>query len=165
MLNPQLQIPIKQYSENLDAAASFAVDCGGSRAISGSDNSVYQADNANLSAASYYVAGAPTWAVSSVGLFLDADAPNASYIIYSSRQFENTLDSALFQTARMSPSSLRYYGIGLENGNYTVTLQFAEVDFPDMQSWRSRGRRVFDIYVQVTYIWLASDGFKSYALF
>ncbi|PWZ38829.1 putative LRR receptor-like serine/threonine-protein kinase [Zea mays] len=141
-------IPIKQYSENLDAAASFAVDCGGSRAISGSDNSVYQADNANLSAASYYVAGAPTWAVSSVGLFLDADAPNASYIIYSSRQFENTLDSALFQTARMSPSSLRYYGIGLENGNYTVTLQFAEVDFPDMQSWRSRGRRVFDIYVQ-----------------
>ncbi|ONM13895.1 Leucine-rich repeat transmembrane protein kinase [Zea mays] len=118
-------------------SASFAVDCGGSRAISGSDNSVYQADNANLSAASYYVAGAPTWAVSSVGLFLDADAPNASYIIYSSRQFENTLDSALFQTARMSPSSLRYYGIGLENGNYTVTLQFAEVDFPDMQSWRS----------------------------
>jgi len=91
-----------------------------------------------------------------VGLFLDADAPNGSYIIYSSRQFENTLDSALFQTARMSPSSLRYYGIGLENGNYTVTLQFAEVDFPDMQSWKSRGRRVFDIYVQVaTNLYLA----------
>ncbi|CAD6259593.1 unnamed protein product [Miscanthus lutarioriparius] len=129
-------------------SASLAADSGGSRAISGSDNSIYQADNANLRAASYYVAGAPTWGVSSVGLFLDADAPNGSYIIYSSRQFENTLDSALFQTARMSPSSLRYYGIGLENGNYTVTLQFAEVDFPDMQSWRSRGRRVFDIYVQ-----------------
>jgi len=151
----------------LDAAASFAVDSGGSRAISGSDNSIYQADNANLRAASYYVAGAPTWGVSSVGLFLDADAPNGSYIIYSSRQFENTLDSALFQTARMSPSSLRYYGIGLENGNYTVTLQFAEVDFPDMQSWRSRGRRVFDIYVQVaTNLYLAaSDAFESYDLF
>ncbi|KAL6843703.1 hypothetical protein ACP4OV_026274 [Aristida adscensionis] len=127
-------------------SASFAVDCGGGRPISGSDNSMYQADNASLGAASYYVAGAPTWGVSSVGRFMDP--PNGSYIIYSSRQFQNTLDSALFQTARMSPSSLRYYGIGLENGNYTITLQFAEVDFPDIQSWRSRGRRVFDIYVQ-----------------
>ena len=115
---------------------------------------MYQADNANLGAASYYVAGAPTWGVSSVGLF--TNAPNGSYIIYSSRQFDNTLDSALFQTARMSPSSLRYYGIGLENGNYTITLQFAEVDFPDIQSWTSRGRRVFDIYIQVaTNLYLA----------
>uniref|UniRef100_K3Y4X1 non-specific serine/threonine protein kinase n=1 Tax=Setaria italica TaxID=4555 RepID=K3Y4X1_SETIT len=127
-------------------SASFAVDCGGSTTISGSDNSMYQADNATLGAASYYVAGAPTWGVSSVGLF--TNAPNGTYIIYSSRQFDNTLDSSLFQTARMSPSSLRYYGIGLENGNYTVTLQFAEVDFPDIESWRSRGRRVFDIYIQ-----------------
>ncbi|KAG8043491.1 hypothetical protein GUJ93_ZPchr0458g22452 [Zizania palustris] len=127
-------------------SASFAVDCGGSRTISGSDNAMYQADNANLGAASYYVAGAPTWGVSTTGRFMDP--PNGSYIIYSSRQFDNTLDPELFQTARMSPSSLRYYGIGLENGNYTVTLQFAEVDFPDMQSWRSRGRRIFDIYVQ-----------------
>ncbi|XP_052151458.1 probable LRR receptor-like serine/threonine-protein kinase At1g56140 isoform X1 [Oryza glaberrima] len=127
-------------------SASFAVDCGGSRTISGSDNAMYQADNANLGAASYYVAGTPTWGVSTTGRFMDP--PNGSYIIYSSRQFDSTLDSGLFQTARMSPSSLRYYGIGLENGNYTVTLQFAEVDFPDVQSWRSRGRRIFDIYVQ-----------------
>uniref|UniRef100_A0A0E0KV79 non-specific serine/threonine protein kinase n=1 Tax=Oryza punctata TaxID=4537 RepID=A0A0E0KV79_ORYPU len=126
--------------------ASFAVDCGGSRTISGSDNAMYLADNTNLGAASYYVAGAPTWGVSTTGRFMDP--PNGSYIIYSSHQFDNTLDSELFQTARMSPSSLRYYGIGLENGNYTVTLQFAEVDFPDVQSWRSRRRRIFDIYVQ-----------------
>ena len=65
------------------------MDCGGSRTISGSDNSMYQADNANLGAASYYVAGAPTWGVSSVGLF--TNAPNGSYIIYSSRQFDNML--------------------------------------------------------------------------
>ncbi|TVU38725.1 hypothetical protein EJB05_12110, partial [Eragrostis curvula] len=127
-------------------AAPFAVDSGGSGTMSGSDNHKYQADNSSLGSASYYVAGAPTWGVSEVGRFMDS--PNGSYIIYSSHQFQNTLDSALFQTARMSPSSLRYYGIGLENGNYTVTLQFAEVDFPDIQSWRSRGRRIFDIYVQ-----------------
>ncbi|KAF0892577.1 hypothetical protein E2562_016873 [Oryza meyeriana var. granulata] len=127
-------------------SSSFAVNCGSSRLISGSDNLRYQTDDASLGAASYSVKGAPTWGVSNVGKFVDA--PNGSYIIYSSRQFQNTLDSELFQTSRMSPSSLRYYGIGLENGNYTVTLQFAEFGIEDTQSWKSLGRRVFDIYVQ-----------------
>ncbi|XP_044967599.1 probable LRR receptor-like serine/threonine-protein kinase At1g56140 [Hordeum vulgare subsp. vulgare] len=127
-------------------SSSFAVDCGGKTSISGSDNSVYEPDDASLGAASFYVTGAPTWGVSNVGQFVDAS--NGSYIIYSSHQFQNTLDTELFRNARMSPSSLRYFGIGLENGNYTVTLQFAEFDFTDGQSWKSTGRRVFDIYVQ-----------------
>ena len=115
--------------------------------MTGSDNTFYEIDPTNTGAASYYVTGQTRWGVSNVGKF--NEAPNGSYIIYSSQQFQNALDSELFQTARMSPSSLRYYGIGLENGNYTITLQFAEVDFPDIQSWTSRGRRVFDIYIQV----------------
>ncbi|VAH35572.1 unnamed protein product [Triticum turgidum subsp. durum] len=127
-------------------SSSFAVDCGSDRPISGSDNSLYQPDAATLGAASYYVTGEPTWGASNVGRFMDAS--NGSSIIYSSHQFLNTLDTELFRNARMSPSSLRYYGIGLENGNYTVTLQFAEFAFPDAQSWKSRGRRVFDIYAQ-----------------
>jgi hypothetical protein len=108
---------------------------------------MYQPDDVNLGAASYYVSGSPTWGVSNVGKSMDS--PNGSYIIYSSRRFQNTLDSDLFETARMSPSSLRVYGIGLANGNYTVTLQFAEFDFEDSQTWKSLGRRVFDIYLQV----------------
>uniref|UniRef100_A0ACD5UVU3 Uncharacterized protein n=1 Tax=Avena sativa TaxID=4498 RepID=A0ACD5UVU3_AVESA len=127
-------------------SSSFAVDCGSTRSVSGSDNSVYEPDGATLGPASFYVTGAPTWGVSNVGWFMDAI--NGSYIIYSSHQFLNTLDTELFRNARMSPSSLRYFGIGLQNGNYTVTLQFAEFDFPDGQSWKSTGRRVFDIYVQ-----------------
>ncbi|CAD6262297.1 unnamed protein product [Miscanthus lutarioriparius] len=122
--------------------SSFAVDCGGGRYISGLDP-----DNANLGAASYYVTKAQTWGVSNVGRFMDSS--NSYYtIIYSSRPFQNTQDSELFQTARISPSSLRYYGLGLENGNYTVTLQFADFDFEDSLSWKSLGRRVFDIYLQ-----------------
>jgi hypothetical protein len=108
---------------------------------------MYQPDGANLGLASYHVTGAPTWGVSNVGRFMDA--LDGSYIIYSSRQFQNTIDSELFQTARMSPSSLRYYGVGLANGNYTVTLQFAEFSFEDSKTWKSLGRRVFDIYIQV----------------
>ncbi|KAM0872976.1 hypothetical protein ACQ4PT_038415 [Festuca glaucescens] len=127
-------------------SSSFAVDSGSVRSIAGSDGSIYEPDDASLGPASYNVTGALTWGVSNVGSFMDAS--NGSYIIYSSQQFQNTLDTELFRNARMSPSSLRYFGIGLENGNYTVTLQFAEFDFPDTQSWKSRGRRVFDIYVQ-----------------
>ncbi|CAM0902809.1 unnamed protein product [Alopecurus aequalis] len=127
-------------------SSSFAVDCGSTGSVSGSDNSVYEPDGTSLGPASFYVTGAPTWGVSNVGRFMDA--ANGSYIIYSSHQFLNTLDTELFRNARMSPSSLRYFGIGLENGNYTVTLQFAEFDFTDGQSWKSTGRRVFDIYVQ-----------------
>ena len=119
------------------------MDCGGGRYISGLDP-----DNANLGAASYYVTKAQTWGVSNVGRFMDSS--NSYYtIIYSSRPFQNTQDSELFQTARISPSSLRYYGLGLENGNYTVTLKFAEMDIEHSQTWKSVGRRVFDIYVQV----------------
>ncbi|CAO2187401.1 unnamed protein product [Urochloa humidicola] len=125
---------------------SFAVDCGSDRSMRSSDNTMYEIDPTNLGAASYYVTGQTRWGVSNVGKF--NQAANKSYIIYSSQQFQNALDSELFQTARMSPSSLRYYGIGLENGNYTVDLQFAEFAFPDSETWQSRGRRVFDIYVQ-----------------
>nr|TKW06571.1 hypothetical protein SEVIR_7G248700v2 [Setaria viridis] len=135
---------------------SFAVDCGSSSSMSGSDGSVYLPDDANLGPASYYVTGAPTWGVSNVGRFMEAferdyiiQSLNASYTVYSStRLFRNTPDSELFQKARMSPSSLRYFGIGLENGNYVVTLQFAEISFEDSRTWKSLGKRVFDIYIQ-----------------
>jgi Malectin domain len=84
-----------------------------------------------------------------VGAF--AEANSNTFTIGSLSQFQNTLDSELFQHARMSASSLRYYGIGLENGNYTVTLQFAEIAYPNTPpfKWESLGRRIFDIYIQV----------------
>ncbi|RLN04313.1 putative LRR receptor-like serine/threonine-protein kinase [Panicum miliaceum] len=126
--------------------SSFAVDCGSNRSMTGSDNTFYEIDPTNTGAASYYVTGQTRWGVSNVGKF--NEAPNGSYILYSSQQFQNALDSELFQTARMSPSSLRYYGIGLENGNYTVELQFAEFAYPESPTWQSIGRRVLDIYVQ-----------------
>ena len=85
--------------------------------MTGSDNTVYDVDHADLGAASYYVTSETRWGVSNVGKF--NQAPNDSNIIYSSNQkFQNAADSELFQTARMSASSLRYYGLGLENGNY-----------------------------------------------
>uniref|UniRef100_A0A0D3G586 non-specific serine/threonine protein kinase n=1 Tax=Oryza barthii TaxID=65489 RepID=A0A0D3G586_9ORYZ len=134
----QQDIPCLHYS--------FAIDCGSKTALRGSDNTIYEADSINLGAASYYVTDQTRWGVSSVGNYFQATDGNN--IISSPQHFQNVVDSELFETARMSPSSLRYYGLGLENGNYTVVLQFAEFAFPDSQTWLSLGRRVFDIYVQ-----------------
>lgn len=128
--------------------SSFAIKCGGRKTITASDNTVYEIDNATLASASYYVTDPTKWGVSNVGSFMDSS--NNNYIINSLSQFQNTLNSELFQTSRLSPSSLRYYGLGLQNGNYTVKLQFSETAFPDPPTWKSVGRRVFDVYIQVS---------------
>ena len=104
-------------------------------------------DNETLGPATYYVTSTERWGVSNVGVFTGNS--NDQYISRSSSQFTNTLDSEVFQTSRLSASSLRYYGLGLENGNYTVILQFAELAFEDARTWRSVGRRIFDVYIQV----------------
>ncbi|KAJ0975922.1 hypothetical protein J5N97_017887 [Dioscorea zingiberensis] len=133
-------------NRGLPVYSSFAIKCGGNQNIMSSDGVLYEADNSNLTTASYYVTEPNKWAVSTVGRF--ADASNFSYILASSSQFQNTLDPELYQTARLSPSSLRYYGIGLQNGNYSIKLQFSEINFPDPPTWKSVGRRLFDIYIQ-----------------
>lgn len=126
---------------------SFAIKCGGNRTIASSDGTVYEVDSAALTSASYFMTGTSKWAVSTVGSF--AEASNPDYILNTASQFSNTLDSELYQTSRISPSSLRYYGLGLENGNYTVKLHFAETQILDPPSWKTNGRRIFDIYIQV----------------
>ncbi|XP_031499793.1 probable LRR receptor-like serine/threonine-protein kinase At1g56140 [Nymphaea colorata] len=121
--------------------SSFAVNCGGLDIKSGTLGTLFERDNASLNASSYFTTETKKWAVSSNGVFIDIDNPQ--YILNSQSQFTNTLDSELFQTARASPGSLRYYGLGLENGNYTVQLEFAETTIQG-----SVGRRLFDIHIQ-----------------
>uniref|UniRef100_A0A7N0VEN8 non-specific serine/threonine protein kinase n=1 Tax=Kalanchoe fedtschenkoi TaxID=63787 RepID=A0A7N0VEN8_KALFE len=126
--------------------SDFAIKCGGKQ-IRSSSNTVFESDSEPLGPATYYVTDTERWAVSNVGRF--AENTNASYIVSRSSQFTNTLDSELFQTARISPGSLRYYGLGLENGNYTLSLQFAEsVIVAGSSSWKGLGRRRFDVYIQ-----------------
>ncbi|KAM3684238.1 hypothetical protein ACJW31_11G029100 [Castanea mollissima] len=124
--------------------SEFAIKCGGPQ-ITSSNGIVYERDNETLGPATYYVVDTDRWAVSNVGYFTGTN--NAQYTSFSSSQF-TSLDSELFQTARLSASSLRYYGLGLENGNYTVSLQFVEIAFVNTKTWQSLGRRVFDIYIQ-----------------
>ncbi|KAH6825866.1 Leucine-rich repeat transmembrane protein kinase [Perilla frutescens var. hirtella] len=123
----------------------FAVNCGGQQ-ITSNDQTVYEADDGPLGPATYNVTPTRRWAISNAGLAADTNSPE--YTSSSSSQFTNTLDSELFQTVRLSAGSLRFYGLGLENGNYTVRLQFAEITNPSARTWESLARRVFDIYIQ-----------------
>ena len=110
---------------------------------------VYEAENSSsFGAAWYYVTNTEKWAVSNVGLF--AERTDQSYVQHTLAQVIATNIPELYQTSRMSPGSLRYYGLGLDNGLYNVSLFFAETGFDDStQTWKSRGRRVFNIYIQV----------------
>ncbi|GFP85150.1 probable LRR receptor-like serine/threonine-protein kinase at1g56140 [Phtheirospermum japonicum] len=125
--------------------SSFAINCGG-RLIWSSDPVDYDSDNEPLGPATYYVTSSGRWAVSNVGLPINNNNPQ--YQTDSQLQSTDYLALELLRDARISAGSLRYYGLGLENGNYTLTLHFAENQIQDNRTWRSLGRRVFDIYVQ-----------------
>ncbi|KAK7847658.1 putative lrr receptor-like serine/threonine-protein kinase [Quercus suber] len=131
--------------------SGFAIKCGGPN-LTTSTQTRYERENETLGPAAYYVTNTNKWAVSNVGLFTGRTKPaQTSYsdtISTNFAIFTNDFGPEFFQTARLSASSLRYYGLGLQNGNYIVTLQFAETVFPDNKTWKSLGKRMFDIYIQ-----------------
>ncbi|KAL4010485.1 hypothetical protein IC575_029977 [Cucumis melo] len=127
---------------------SFGINCGGPKFQSNSGNE-YEKQSAILGGASYYVSDSETWAVSNVGYFPNNEN-STSYNRGNDIEyiFANSNDSELFWTQQLSTSSLRFYGLGLKNGNYTVNLQFVEQAFTNLSTWSSLGRRFFDIYIQ-----------------
>ncbi|XP_039061566.1 probable LRR receptor-like serine/threonine-protein kinase At1g56140 [Hibiscus syriacus] len=116
-------------NRNAPRYAKFSIKCGGQQTIS--DGILFEADNKFLGAATYDVTSTRKWEVSNIGEFAEQQNQN--------------------QTSRLFPGSLRYYGLGLDNGDYTVNLSFAEIGFPNEASKsRSGARRVFDVYIQGT---------------
>ncbi|KAI3754021.1 hypothetical protein L2E82_26108 [Cichorium intybus] len=123
--------------------SGIGINCGGPQ-ITSSNQIVYEADNEVIGPALYYlIRNDRRWGFSNVG-----QRDNPKSIASTQHPFTNTSDSELFQTARTSAGSLRYYRLGLENGSYTVNLKFAELEIEDGLTWKSLGRRIFDIYIQ-----------------
>ncbi|KAL4554480.1 hypothetical protein LXL04_039311 [Taraxacum kok-saghyz] len=122
----------------LQMDSDFRINCGGPQ-ITTSRGLVHEQDTQPLGPAAYYLTPERRWKVSNVGR---RDNPNPNYTVTSSqRQFIDE-DSELFQTARISAGSLRYYGLGLENGNYTVNLRFPELVIENGPIWTSLGRHI-----------------------
>ncbi|CAN6545878.1 unnamed protein product [Malus baccata var. baccata] len=126
-------------NRNTPRYADFSIKCGGKQ-MTGSDGIVYETDDSALGPATFNVTSTEKWAVSNAGLI--------SY----RENLTSVVNPELFQTSRASAGSLRYYGLGLENGPYTVILHFTETVYESRtsQKWESLGRRVFDIYIQGT---------------
>ncbi|KAM2930201.1 hypothetical protein COP2_037255 [Malus domestica] len=138
-------------NRNTPRYANFAINCGGLQTM-GRDGILYEAEYSALGPAAFSVTGTSQWAVSNSDLFSE-DTENPSSLVTTHAQVTGTnVTPELFQTSRASTRSLRYYGLGLENGPYTVTLHFAETVYKSrtLQTWQSLGRRVFDIYIQGT---------------
>lgn len=89
----------------------------------------------------------PEWGYSSSGEFWNPRIPSGLYITQNTSALKMN-DTELYRQARLAATSLTYYGRCLAKGNYTVTLYFSEIVFADDNSYRSLGRRFFDIYIQ-----------------
>ncbi|KAH9310234.1 hypothetical protein KI387_038145, partial [Taxus chinensis] len=137
----------------------LAINCGGKkRKISASKIifDEFDEDDAVLVDPPFFRSSRENWGVTNIGYFMDADnTPDNPFIAMNDTAFviaphNNTVvtsnfDPELYRTARISPTSLRYYGLGLQNGSYTIELHFAEIQFP---AKTAKGRRIFDVYIQ-----------------
>lgn len=125
------------------------VNCGGKdiQVMENDENILYIGDGDVLGgAAKYYNDYKNYWGFSSTGDFMDdGDYQNTRY----TRSLSSSRMPELYTTARVSPILLTYFRYCLENGKYTVNLHFAEIQFTNDNTYRSLGRRLFDIYVQV----------------
>ncbi|KAI5570943.1 hypothetical protein BDE02_11G060600 [Populus trichocarpa] len=83
---------------------------------------------------------------SNTGDFMDDGGNSPGYILTSKYSYFPT--DTVYSTARRAAISLTYYGYCLENGMYTVKLDFAEIQFTDDELYKSVGKRFFDIYIQ-----------------
>ncbi|XP_039116286.1 probable LRR receptor-like serine/threonine-protein kinase At1g53440 [Dioscorea cayenensis subsp. rotundata] len=116
------------------------INCGGGQMTIG--KYVYQEDDENRG----HKVSEENWAISSTGYFLNSE--EQTYTASTKRQMLNTPNPELYTNARLSALSLKYYGLCLQNGNYTVVLHFAEIIFTDDQTYSNLGRRLFDVSIQ-----------------
>jgi len=89
------------------------------------------------------------WGYSSSGVWLGKE--DAGYLATDRFNLINGSTPEYYKTARLSPQSLKYYGLCLRRGSYKLQLHFAEIMFSNDQTFNSLGRRIFDIYVQVSF--------------
>ncbi|XP_076883597.1 putative LRR receptor-like serine/threonine-protein kinase At1g53430 [Bidens hawaiensis] len=125
------------------AGPSLFINCGGD--TTEFEGNVYERDTTDEGSYFYYVP--ERWAYSTSGVFVSRD--KASFVV--SRP--NATVGEIYRTARVAPTSLRYYGLCLRPGSYKVRLHFAEISYTNDTTYSSLGRRYFDISIQGVRQW------------
>ncbi|KAL3377003.1 hypothetical protein AABB24_003428, partial [Solanum stoloniferum] len=124
--------------------SSVHINCGGESVTIG--DITYESDEDSAGAAKF-VYWKERWGSSNTGDFWVRPIESSQYKATNVSSIKGD-NSELYTAARLSALSLTYYGRCLANGNYTVTLHFAEIVIRDNRSFQSLGKRMFDIYVQ-----------------
>ncbi|KAJ9563063.1 hypothetical protein OSB04_008223 [Centaurea solstitialis] len=117
---------------------SLFINCGGPTL--NFEGKEYEADQEDLG--SYFHYAESRWAYSTNGVFTNNDG--APFVASTT----SVTGGDIYTTARLSPTSLRYYGLCLRKGSYKVKLHFAEIGYSDNMTFNSLGRRIFDVSVQ-----------------
>ncbi|KAF5478525.1 hypothetical protein F2P56_005076 [Juglans regia] len=131
-------LPCPRKAQNYE----LFINCGGERITF--EEKEYEED-LNKGGLSQFSSRSEKWAYSSTGVFTGND--KASYLAKSTGSL-NVTDPNFYRTARLSPLSLKYYGLCLRKGSYKVKLYFAEIMFSDDQTFSSLGRRIFNVSIQ-----------------
>ncbi|CAO2842291.1 unnamed protein product, partial [Amaranthus hypochondriacus] len=121
---------------------SLHINSGGTETPVG--GAIYEEDDERGGAAKF-VPRRPDWGFSSSGEFWFSQVSN-NYIANVNPKLK-LKGSELYMDARLSATSLTYFGNCLGKGNYSVTLFFSEIVFAN-NSYSSLGRRIFDVYIQ-----------------
>ncbi|KAH7543982.1 hypothetical protein JRO89_XS15G0076700 [Xanthoceras sorbifolium] len=121
---------------------SLFINCGGVPITHEGNN--YEAD-LSRKGPSNFASTDTRWAYSSTGVFMGNE--DANYL--ATNQYGlNVTGAEYYKTARLSPQSLKYYGLCMRKGSYKVKLHFAEIMFTDNETYFSLGKRIFDVSIQ-----------------
>ncbi|KAL6207225.1 hypothetical protein ACLB2K_024469 [Fragaria x ananassa] len=121
---------------------SLFINCGGGETTVNGDT--YEQDN---DTASFFTSPNKNWAYSYSGGFLEGNYSSSDYIKNMTCGV-SVAEAPLYDRARLSPVSLKYYAFCLREGKYNVTLKFAEIFYTDDTDYTSLRKRAFDIYIQ-----------------
>ncbi|KAK4492967.1 hypothetical protein RD792_000294 [Penstemon davidsonii] len=121
---------------------SLYINCGGARV--NFDGNEYD-ENASDQGPAHFESN-DRWAYSSTGIFMGDGG--RSFVARNDSPIVSTGGGEIYQTARLSASSLKFYGLCLRRGSYRVRLHFAEIMFSNDTTFRSVGRRMFDVAIQ-----------------
>ncbi|XP_023645014.1 probable LRR receptor-like serine/threonine-protein kinase At1g53430 isoform X2 [Capsella rubella] len=123
--------------------SSLFINCGGSKVKIRKDT---YTEDLNFRGQSTFSSVSEKWGYSSSGLWVGKE--DAPYLAEDRFNMINESTPEYYKTARLSPQSLKYYGLCMRKGSYKLQLHFAEIMFSNDQTFNSLGRRIFDIYVQ-----------------
>ncbi|XP_061955060.1 probable LRR receptor-like serine/threonine-protein kinase At1g53430 isoform X3 [Populus nigra] len=122
---------------------SLYINCGGGGTVFYGKE--FEADNAT---SNYYESTKGNWAYSCSGDFGSETYDSSDYIKNMECGDCDSAETQLYNSSRLCPLSLTYYGFCLFKGNYTVKLYFAETVYQSDEDYSNLGKRVFDVYIQ-----------------